>query len=114
LFIAKSRTGYFRITPFEWTNSNAAKNSKVEELINDEPAENEGAVRLKPGNFNGTQYKKDTERDGGKLAVYYQDVSRKNKLFMCSLTSDKAQEQKIINKEILKTVQDIIKSIRLQ
>jgi hypothetical protein len=30
----------------------------VEELINDEPAENEGAVRLKPGNFNGTQYKK--------------------------------------------------------
>jgi hypothetical protein len=114
LFNAKSSTGYFRITPFYWTKLKAARNNKVEELTDGKQAENEGGVRLKPGNFTSALYKNDTEQDGGKLAVFYRDAGRKNKLFMYSLTSDKAQEQKIINKEILKTVQDVIKSIRLQ
>src|SRR5688572_20296565 len=110
-FNAKSWSGNFRITPFYWTESNVTVQNKADELIEDELVENEGAVKLKMGSFNCAHYKKDTEQDGDKLVVYYWAVGEKNNLFMCSLTIDKEQEQKTMNKEVLETVEDIIKSI---
>jgi hypothetical protein len=110
-FNAKSWTGNFRITPFNWTKPDGADQDKAAEFIQDELIENEGAVRLKLGSFDCAHYKKDTEQDGDKLVMYYWAIGKKNSLFICSLTIDKEQEQKAINKEVLETVQNMIKSI---
>jgi Domain of unknown function (DUF3805) len=112
-FNAKSWTGNFRITPFYWTMPTDSSQLKAAEFIQDELTENEGAVRLKFGSFDCAHYKKDTEQDGDKLVMYYWAIGKTNNLFMCSLTIDKAQEQKVMNKEVLETVQDIIKSIKI-
>ena len=111
-FNAKSWTGNFRITPFYWADATDKDQNKAAEFVEDELAENERAIKCKLGDFVCAHYKKDAEQDDEKLIVYYWAVGKNNNLFICSLTVDKEQELKTMNKEVPETVEEIIKSIK--
>jgi hypothetical protein len=111
-FNSKSWTGNLRITPLSWTAPEGTDNPKAAEFIEDELTQNEGAVRLKLDRFDCAHFKKDVDQDGDKWVMYYWIIGKENNLFICSLTIDKEQEQEARNKDVLETVQNIIKSIK--
>lgn len=111
-FNTKYWTGNLRITPFVWPTADDGEPEKAAAFIQDELMENEGAVRLKIGDFDCAHYKKDIEQDGDKLIIYYWAAGKGNDLFMCSLTINKEQEQDHQHRDTLQLVQDIIASIK--
>jgi len=110
---SKSWTGNLRISPLYWTIQNDVEQNKSAKFIQDELIENAGAVKLKLGNYDCAHYKKNLEQDGDQLIIYYWLIGNNNTLFICSLTINKDQEQKMENKMVLETVQNIIKSIKI-
>jgi hypothetical protein len=112
-FNSKSWTGNFRVTPFRWTNIVDPEEDKAAKFIEEEVTENKGATIIKLGDFACAYYKKDFEQDGDKLIVYYWATGKKNNLFICSFTIDKKKQMSKQNKNELETVQNIIKSIKL-
>jgi len=112
-FNSKSWTGNFRVTPFRWTNIVDPEEDKAAKFIEEEVIENKGATKIKLGDFECAYYKKDIEQDGDKLIVYYWATGEKSNLFICSFTIDKKKELSKQNKNELETVQNIIKSIKL-
>ncbi|MGY3214700.1 DUF3805 domain-containing protein [Mucilaginibacter sp. HD30] len=99
--------GNLRITPFHWLGTVIVDESKAEKYIEDEVRENEGAIRIKIGNFDCAFYKKDLIEDGEKLVIYYWITGKDNDIFICSFTTNKELENSID----LNQLQDVIKSI---
>ncbi len=112
-FNSKSWSGNFRVTPFRWTQVTVPNEDKAANFITDELSENEGAIKMKLGNFDCAHYKKDTQQDDEALVVYYWATGIKNILFICSFSIDKKQELTKQNQAELRIVQNIIKSIKI-
>ncbi len=110
-FNAASWTGNFRITSLQ---VRPKKNEdSTAKFINKELSENEGATKLKIGEFDCVHYKKDIEQDGDQLVTYYWTTGEKDILFICSFTIDKNMDNTKQNESELEIVQGIIKSIEI-
>lgn len=112
-FNAKSWTGNFRVTPFYWTQKTDNKTNKAIEFVQDELDENPDAKRLSIGGFDCAHYKKNVTQDNEQLVIYYWAVGLNDNLFVCSFTVDKVQESTEQNLAELKTVEEIIASIKV-
>jgi hypothetical protein len=109
-FNASSWTGNLRITPLRLTEP--VDPAKIEEFIEDELSNNEGATRVMLGNLDCAFYKKDFLQDGeDDLLIYYWVGGKNENIFICSFTISKKEEGTKQNSIELKIVEDIIRSI---
>jgi hypothetical protein len=106
-------TGNFRITPFRWTESVDPSEDKAGQFIEEELNSNEGATRFMLGDLNCTQYKKNIFQDKDELLMYCWVTGKNEKIFICSFTINKKDEETDQNINELKIVEDIIKSIEV-
>ncbi|RQO74415.1 hypothetical protein DBR43_03200 [Pedobacter sp. KBW06] len=108
-----SWTGNFRITAFQWPNTNAPHVDKAYEYITTEIAENAGAQRIILGQNDCAYYKKESQQDGVANVVYYWITGKQNDIFICTFTIDKVQESMLINERELTSIQSMITSIKI-
>jgi hypothetical protein len=112
-FNGNSWTGNFRITPLYWTHHTDNKTNKCIEFIEEEMGANPHAERMIFGDFDCAHYKKNVVQDDALLVIYYWAIGRENNLFLCSFTIDKTMENTEQNFSEIKTVENILASIRV-
>jgi hypothetical protein len=106
-------TGNFRITAFQWPNITDPGVDKVDEYISDEISENDGAQKIRLGQFDCAHYKKEYLNEEDKQIIYYWVTGAQNDLFLCTFTIDKEQESMPVNVRELTSVQNMITSIKI-
>jgi hypothetical protein len=111
---SKSWTGNFRITNLKCSPTQSSEKDFASHYIEGHQKSNPGPVKIKLGKFDCVHYKKDVVGDKEKFVMYYWTTAKENKLFICSFTIDKTQENTPINKRELKTVQKIIASLEVR
>lgn len=81
-FNASTWSGNLRITAFRWPNSTDNSRDKAAEFIEEDLAENDGAIKVKLGEWVCTYYKKDLVQDGENLLIYYWSTGKLYDLFI--------------------------------
>jgi hypothetical protein len=111
-FDTQQWSGNLRITPFYWPETGDDGRDRAQEFVDDEFNDNENAIRLKIGGFDGAHYKKGIQQDGDDLVVYYWTFGHKDNLFICSFTIDQSQEDNLESREALSIVSKILGSVK--
>lgn len=110
-FNEKTWTGNLRITPiFIKTVADQAKN-KLNKFIETELSENKGAIRFQLGKFDCVHYRKEIIQEGEALTMFFWSLMQGNRIYVCSLTVDKARSEQPSYKKVIEEVQRIIESI---
>ena len=110
-FNEKTWTGNLRITPiFIKTVADQAKN-KLGKFIETELSENKGAVRFKLGQFDCVHYQKEITQEGEELTMFFWSLKQGNRIYVSSLTVDKARSEQYSYRDIVEEVQGIVESI---
>ncbi|WP_293309441.1 DUF3805 domain-containing protein [Pedobacter sp. UBA5917] len=106
-------TGNFRITSFQWPDVTNSGVDKADEYITTELIENEGAKKIKLGEYDCVYYKKESPQKEDNLVIYYWSIGKRNNLFLCTFSIDKQQEALPVNLRELMSVQNMIASIKI-
>jgi len=74
-------------------------------------SENNGAVRFELGQFDCVHYRREIIEEGEELTMFYWSIMQGNRIYICSLSVDKARAEQPSYKDVIEEVQRIIESI---
>lgn len=110
---SKHWQGNLRVTPLKLSRVLDSDTRKMSEYIDEKIAQHDGATRMNVAGFECAHYKELGKDKNNQFLCYYWIMGKKDFLFVCSFTINKADESTKENESELKTVLEIIQGIQI-